>query len=92
MKGKGRSWSIKGAQNLLAILRYRELIKTEAFAFLEIPKMEPKSRWKYQRCKDPEWTPKSASVPIFSSTHGSDNWVQLLKCKVNDMLSITAFF
>ena len=92
MKGKGRSWSIKGAQNLLAILRYRELIKTEAFAFLEIPKMEPKSRWKYQRCKDPEWTPKSASVPMFSSTHGSDNWVQLLKCKVNDMLSITAFF
>jgi hypothetical protein len=31
-------------------------------------------------------------VPIFSSTHGSDNWVQLLKCKVNDMLSINGFF
>jgi len=92
MKGKGRSWSIKGAQNLLAILRYRELIKTEAFAFLEIPKIEPKSRWKYQRCKAPEWRPKSASLPMFSSTHGSDNWVQLFKSKVYDMLSITAFF
>jgi len=29
---------------------------------------------------------------MFSSTHGSDNWVQLLKCKVNDMLSINGFF
>jgi hypothetical protein len=92
MKGNGRSWSMKGAQHMLAVLRYKSLIKTEAFVMLTIPKNEAKSRWKYQRYKDPEWTPKSASVPIFSSTHGSDNWVQLLKCKVNDMLSINAFF
>jgi hypothetical protein len=92
MKGNGRSWSVKGAQRMLAVLRYKSLIKTEAFVMLTIPKNEAKSRWKYQRYKDPEWTPKSASVPMFSSTHGSDNWVQLLKCKVNDMLSINGFF
>jgi hypothetical protein len=92
MKGNGRPWSVKGAQRMLAVLRYKSLIKTEAFVMLTIPKNEAKSRWKYQRYKDPEWRPKSASVPIFSSTHGSDNWVQLLKCKVNDMLSINGFF
>ena len=92
MKGKGRSWRIKGAQNLLAILRYRELIKTEAFAFLEMPKTEPKSRWKYQRYKAPDWMPGSVSVPLFSSTHASDSWLQLLKSKVKDKLSITGFF
>jgi hypothetical protein len=92
MKGKGRSWRIKGAQNLLAILRYRELIKTEAFAFLEMPKTRPKSRWKYQRYKAPDWMPRSVSVPLFSSTHASDSWLQLLKSKVKDKLSITGFF
>ena len=92
MKGNGRSWSVKGAQRMLAVLRYKSLIKTEAFVMSPMPKNEAKSRWKYQRYKDPEWRPKSASVPMFSSTHGSDNWVQLLKCKVNDMLSINGFF
>ncbi|MGB4322857.1 MAG: hypothetical protein WBJ23_05910, partial [Anaerolineaceae bacterium] len=72
--------------------RYKSLIKTEAFVMSPMPKNEAKSRWKYQRYKDPEWRPKSASVPMFSSTHGSDKWVQVLKCKVNDMLSINGFF
>jgi hypothetical protein len=49
MKGKGRSWRIEGARCMLAVLRYKSLIKTEAFAMTPMPKPEPKSRWKYQR-------------------------------------------
>lgn len=92
MKGHGRSWSIQGAQNILAVIRYKNLTKTETFAMTAMPVPEPKSRWRYQRYKAPEWTPNSASIPIFSSTHATEPWVQLFKSKVNGSLSINAFF
>jgi len=92
MKGHGRSWSIQGAQNILAVIRYKNLIKTEAFAMTAMPVPEPQSRWRYQRYKAPEWTPNSASIPVFSSTHATEPWVQLFKSKVNGSLSINAFF
>jgi len=57
-----------------------------------MPVPEPKSRWRYQRYKAPDWTPNLASIPMFFSTRATEPWVQLFKSKFNDSLSINAFF
>ena len=92
MKGRGMSWTIRGAKSLLAIIRHKALIRSQAFA--QIGHVEIRSKTKAVRIKKyaPEWIATTYSIPAFQGNSAPFSWVQLLKCRLNDSLSINTFF
>jgi hypothetical protein len=92
MRGRGLSWSLSGAQCMLAVLRHKNLIKSRAFLYLPLAK--PKSQLVNRPVKRsaPKWNSTTYSIPAFSGTSASEPWVQLLKRQLNDSLSINNFF
>ena len=49
-------------------------------------------RAKAPRKSAPEWFATTYSIPVFAAPSASNSWVQLLKRRLNDSLSIIAFF
>lgn len=92
MRGRGLSWSLSGAQCMLAVLRHKHLIKSRAFLFLPLTQAQPRSVNRPVKRSAPKWSPTSYSIPAFSGPYASQSWVQLLKRRLNDSLSINAFF
>ena len=92
MKGRGMSWTIRGAKSLLAIIRHKALIRSQAFA--QIGHVEIRSKTKAARVKKsaPEWIATTYTIPAFQGNSAPFSWVQLLKSRLNDSLSINTFF
>ncbi|MDD3948797.1 MAG: UPF0236 family protein [Anaerolineaceae bacterium] len=92
MKGRGMSWSIRGARSLLAVIRHKELIKSQAFAQIGHVEVRTLPRAKAPKKTAPEWVANTYSIPVFRISAESNTWVQLLKSRLNDSLSINTFF
>jgi len=92
MKGRGMSWTIRGAKSILAIMRHKDLIRSQAFA--QIGHVEIRSKTKAKRVKKtaPEWIVTTYSIPAFQGNSAPFSWVQLLKSRLNYSLSINTFF
>ncbi len=89
MRGRGFSWSLDGAQAMLAVLRHKDSLSRIVFHnripdSKHAPAMSKPAACPYQ--------PISASVPIFQSSEASKEWVQLLKTRMNRELSLTELF
>ena len=91
MRGRGLSWSLSGAQCMLAVLRHKNLIQSRAFQYL--PLAQPRQYFVNRpvRRSAPKWSATSYAIPAFSDTSASPPWVQLLKRQLNDSLSINSF-
>jgi len=92
MRGRGLSWSLSGAQSMLAVLRHKDLIKSRAFHFFPLSQARPRSANRPVKRAAPEWTPSTYSIPAFSDLSASQPWVKLLKRQLDDSLSINIFF
>lgn len=92
MRGRGLSWSLDGAQAMLAVLRHKELVRSRAFLFLPLVQSLRRMVNKPVKRSVSKWTPTTHSIPAFSGTLASLPCVQLLKRQLNDSLSICAFF
>ena len=92
MKGRGMSWTCKGARSLLAVMRHKDLIKSHAFAQIGRVEMHTIPRARAPKKSAPEWFATTYSIPVFDAPSASNSWVQLLKRRLNDSLSINAFF
>jgi len=78
LKGRGRSWSLKGAQAMLAICLHKQELKQNAFHPFE-KEMQPKMRHKVRRRKqvDGDWC--QAGVPAFHLCHANRPWALYLR-------------
>lgn len=91
MRGRGLSWSLSGAQCMLAVLRHKDLIKSRAFQFFPLSQPRRRTVNRLIRHSPPKWNPTLYSIPAFSDLSASQPWVQLLKRQLNDSLSINSF-
>ena len=89
MRGRGFSWSVDGAQSMLAVLRYKDTLSKIVFPSRVIDSKQALSTKKH--CAS-VYEPISASLPIFFSSEASKDWVQLLKIRMNKELSLTKLF
>jgi hypothetical protein len=92
MRGRGLSWSLSGAQCMLAVLRHKDLIKSRAFQFVPLSQPRRHSVNRPVKRSALKWNPPTYSIPAFSDLSASQTWVQLLKRQLNDSLSINTFF
>ena len=92
MRGRGQSWSLAGAQSMLAVLRHKDLLKSRAFLFQPLVQPRRHSANRPVKRAAPKWSPTTYSIPAFSGPSASQSWVQLLKRQLNDSLSINTFF
>jgi len=78
LKGRGRSWSLKGAQAMLAVCRHKKALKQNAFKpFQKVKRIEKK---KYQTKlvrDDGNWL--KAGVPSLHLCHSNRPWAKVLK-------------
>ena len=92
MKGRGRSWRLSGAQAMLAILRNKVVLQNHAFHYTPILSSIKRINRVVPAHNQDDFLPKSGSLPLFRSNILSEQWVQLLKRKLDDNLSLTAFY
>ena len=92
MRGRGLSWSLSGAQSMLAVLRHKDLIKSRSFQFLPLVQAHRRPVNRPVKRSPSKWNSTTHSIPAFSGPSASQSWVQLLKRKLNDSLSINTFF
>ena len=59
---------------------------------LLLTQAQPRSVNRPVKRSAPKWSPTSYSIPAFSGLYASQSWVQLLKRRLNDSLSINSFF
>jgi hypothetical protein len=78
LKGRGRSWSMEGAQAMLAVCRHKTILKQNAFKpFQKLEKVEKKKyRTKHVR-DDSDWL--QAGVPSLHLCHSNRPWAKVLK-------------
>ena len=89
MRGRGFAWSLSGAQAMLAVLRHIDSLSKIVFP---VPVVANEHRPSTRKSSIAPYPPVSASLPIFSSSEASKDWVQLLKNKMNKELSLTELF
>jgi len=89
MRGRGFPWSVEGAQSMLAVLRHKDALSKIVF---HNPLMDNKSALSAQKSAPSVYRPVSASLPIFTSSEASKDWVQLLKSRMYKELSLTRLF
>jgi hypothetical protein len=78
LKGRGRSWSMDGANAMLAVCRYKNDLKQNAFKpFQKSDKSERKKYRRKQIQHDGEWL--QASVPSLYQCHANRPWAKVLK-------------
>lgn len=78
LKGRGRSWSLKGAQAMLAVCLHKQELKQNAFHPFE-KELQPKMRHKVRRRKqlDGDWC--QAGVPSLHLCHANRPWALYLR-------------
>lgn len=89
MRGRGFAWSITGAQAMLAVLRHKDDLSKIVF---HQPIANHSQDLPTQKRSLSLYQPVSASLPIFSSSEASKDWVQLMKHRMNNELSLTKLF
>jgi hypothetical protein len=89
MRGRGFSWSVDGAQAMLAVLRHKDSLSRIVF---HNRVMDNKRSLARNKPAPSSYPPISGSVPIFHSSEASKEWVQLLKNRMNRELSLTELF
>jgi len=89
MRGRGFSWSVDGAQSMLAILRHKDTLSRIVFL---PPVKDDRHRPSTRVHTHLAYQPVSASLPVFSSSEAPRDWVQLLKNRMNKDLSLTDLF
>ena len=92
MEGRGCCWRMAGANAMLAILRHKEALQNHAFQYHPVVQNRKRVNRIVPTKEEPIYLPKSGSLPIFQSSDLSKEWIQLLKRKLNDNLSLTAFY
>jgi len=89
MRGRGFSWSVDCAQSMLAVLRRKDTLSKIVFhGFVN----DNRQRLSTRNPTPLLYQPISASLPIFSCSEASKDWVQLLKNRMNKELSLTELF
>ncbi len=92
MEGRGCCWRMTGAKAMLAILRHKEALQNHAFLYQPIVPKRRRINRVVPTKEQQSYSPASGSLPIFRSHNLSKQWVQLLKKKLDDNLSLTAFY
>lgn len=92
MDGRGCSWRTSGAKAMLAILRHKDTLQNHAFHYRPMNTSQKRVNRVVPAENEDVFLPQSASLPIFRSNILANQWVQLLKRKLNDNLSLTALF
>ena len=92
MEGRGCCWRMTGAKAMLAILRHKEALQNHAFLYQPIVPKRRRINRVVPTKEQQSYSPASGSLPIFRSHDLSKQWVQLLKKKLDDNLSLTAFY
>lgn len=92
MEGRGCSWRKSGAEAMLAILRHKEILQNHAFQYRPIMSSRKRINRVVPSDEIDVFLPRSGSLPIFRTNILSTQWVQLLKRKLDDNLSLTAFY
>ena len=92
MEGRGCCWRMAGANAMLAILRHKDDLQNHAFQYQPVVQNRKLINRVVPTKEEPIYLPKSGSLPIFRSSDLSKEWIQLLKRKMNDNLSLTAFY
>jgi len=92
MEGRGCCWRMTGAKAMLAILRHKEALQNHAFLYQPIVPKRRRINRVVPTKEQQSYSPASGSLPIFRSHDLSNQWVQLLKKKLDDNLSLTAFY
>jgi len=92
MEGRGCCWRMAGANAMLAILRNKDDLQNHAFQYQPVVHNSKGINRVVPKKEEPIYLPKSGSLPIFRSSDLSKEWIQLLKRKMNDNLSLTAFY
>lgn len=92
MEGRGCCWRTSGANAMLAILRYKEVLQNHAFQYQPVVLARKRINRIVPTVEQQSYCPISGSLPIFRSNDLPIQWVQLLKKKLDDNLSLTAFY
>ena len=78
LKGRGRSWSMKGAQAMLAVCLHKQELKQNAFHPFEKETWKKRS-YRAQSRKQSEGAWCQAGVPALHLCHANRPWVRYLK-------------
>ena len=78
LKGRGRSWSMEGAQAMLAVCRHKKALKQNAFKLFHKPKSIKKKKYQTKHVRDDgDWL--QAGVPSLHLCHSNRPWARVLK-------------
>ena len=78
LKGRGRSWSMKGAQAMLAVCRHKKALKQNAFKPFQKAKRVEKKKYQIKLVRDDgNWL--QAGVPSLHLSHSNRPWARVLK-------------
>jgi hypothetical protein len=92
MEGRGCCWRVFGATAMLAILRHKDALQNHAFHYHPVMHNRKRSNRVVPNKEEQIYLPKSGSLPMFRTSDRSLQWIQLLKKKLDDNLSLTAFY
>ena len=92
MDGRGCSWRTSGAKAMLAILRHKDTLQNHAFHYRPMNTSQKRVNRVVPAENEDVFLPQSGSLPIFRSNILANQWVQLLKRKLDNNLSLTALF
>lgn len=92
MEGRGCCWRMVGANAMLAILRHKDALQNHAFHYHPVVHTRKHVNRVVPTKEEQIYLPKSGSLPVFRSSDLSIQWIQLLKKKLDDKLSLTAFY
>lgn len=82
MKGRGRSWSLAGANAMLAVCARREELKQEAFRpFKKVEVNRVKKPLRKKVREDGDWL--QAGVPALHLCHSNRPWAMILKDRIH---------
>lgn len=78
LKGRGRSWSMNGAQAMLAVCRHKKVLKQNAFKPFQKPNKIKKKKYRTKHVRDDgNWL--QAGVPSLHLCHSNRPWANVLK-------------
>lgn len=82
LKVRGRSWSLEGANAMLAVCRHKDELKQGAFQlFQKREKVQGQKESRYKVRDDGEWL--QAKVPAIHLTHANRPWARCLYNKIH---------
>jgi len=83
LKGRGRSWSLEGAQAMLAVCRHKEELKQNAFLPFVKDSSAQKSCRKRRRKQSINGDWCQAKVPAVHEVHANRPWARVLRDRIH---------